>query len=337
MAAAKAVAILGGGAWGTTLACLLAANNERVLLWVRDADVAQEINTQHTNSRYSGQTTLPSPVVATHSLAEVTREADLLLSAIPLVGLRQVARDLGNVITGDRIVVSCAKGIEPETHQLPTQVFREETCVKKLGVLSGPNLAKEILAGQPCATVIASRYREVTQRVIEAIMGPQFRVYASSDLIGVEMAGALKNIIALAAGMCSGLGFGANSLAALITRGLAETTRYAVLCGADHGTMSGLAGIGDLFATCSSELSRNHQVGRRIAAGDSLEQALTQVSGTAEGVRTTAAVVSHAQSLGCELPIAEGVHSVLFDGGDPQALLRALMAREARYEDGARA
>ncbi|GIW72572.1 MAG: glycerol-3-phosphate dehydrogenase [NAD(P)+] [Planctomycetota bacterium] len=328
------VAVLGGGAWGTTIAHLLAGRGRRVLLWLRDPEIAEEIRRQRTNRRYTGETRLARGIEPHTELAEVASAAELLFLAVPLAGVREVAYRLGEVLTGEQIVISCAKGLERGTHRRASEIVKEETCIKKVGVLSGPNLAREILAGQPCATVVASRFQEVTARATAAIMGPGFRVYASSDVIGVELAGALKNIIALAAGISTGLGFGANSLAALITRGLVEMTRYVTACGGDARTLTGLAGVGDLIATCSSELSRNHQVGRRLARGESLDAILATLGHVAEGVGTTQAIVEHARELGCEMPIAQGVYAVLFEGAAPLDVLRELMARPPRREIG---
>jgi glycerol-3-phosphate dehydrogenase (NAD(P)+) len=331
-AAAAPVGVLGGGAWGTTIAHLLGMRGTQALLWMRDAATCAEVNEQRTNRRYVGEAQIARGVTATNELERVAAECDLIFCAVPMKGLREVAYKLGNVITGDRILISCAKGIETGTHRRPTEILKEETCVKKVGVLSGPNLAREILEGQPCATVVASRYHEVTERGTAAIMGPGFRVYASSDVVGVELAGALKNIVALAAGTCAGMGFGSNSLSALITRGLSEISRYVERCGGDARTMAGLAGVGDLIATCSSDLSRNHQVGRRLAAGESLGEIRASMVHVAEGVNTTRSVIEHSREIGCEMPIAEGVHAVLFEGAQPTDILRALMSRPPQRE-----
>ncbi len=209
----RPIGVLGGGAWGSTIAHLIARRGNEALLWARNRATCEEINAHHTNRRYLGQARLEAGVRATHDLEEVARRCEVIFCAVPMKGLREVAYRLGDVITGDRIVISCTKGLESGTHRRPTEILKEETCLKKVGVLSGPNLAREILDGQPCATVIASRFHEVTERGTAAIMGPGFRVYASSDVVGVELAGALKNIIALAAGASAGMGFGANSLA----------------------------------------------------------------------------------------------------------------------------
>ncbi|RME76712.1 MAG: NAD(P)-dependent glycerol-3-phosphate dehydrogenase [Planctomycetota bacterium] len=326
------IGVLGGGAWGSTVAHLVATGGRRALLWARNPATCHEINEQHTNRRYLGEARLSEAVEATEHIEELASRCEVIFCAVPLKGLREVAYRLGEVVTGDRIVISCSKGLEHGTHKRPTEILKEESCLKKVGVLSGPNLAREILAGQPCATVIASRFHEVTERGTAAIMGPQFRVYASSDVVGVELAGALKNIVALAAGASAGMGFGANSLAALVTRGLAEMSRYVVRNGGDPRTLAGLAGVGDLIATCSSELSRNHQVGRRLAQGERLEEICASMVHVAEGVNTTRSVVEHARQIGCELPIAEAVYAVLFEGATPADVLRALMSRPPSRE-----
>lgn len=326
------VAVLGGGSWGTTIAHLLAQNGSDVLLWMRDEATCDELNQRHTNRRYLEDRKVSPRVRATTDLAEAADHARLIFSVVPLKGLRETAYKLGEHVKGDRMLVSCAKGLERGTRRRPTEILKEETCVKQVGVLSGPNLAREIMDGQPCATVIASGYDEVTRHVTDAIMGPRFRVYASRDVVGVELAGALKNIYALAAGLVDGLDLGANAKAAMMTRGLWEMTRYAVACGAESLTLAGLAGVGDLIATCGSNLSRNHQVGMRLAAGESLELILATMVQTAEGVNTTRVIRDHSREIHCEMPITEGLYSVLFEGEAPPDVLRRLMGRPSVFE-----
>lgn len=329
---AENVTVLGGGSWGTTIAHLLGENGRSVVLWLRDERVRDAINERHENEKFTGKLPLSARIRATTDMAEAVRHAPIIFCAVPMKALREVAWRAGEHATGDQIIISCAKGLEAGTLLRPTEVLKEETCVKKVGALSGPNLALEIMKRQPCATVIASRFREVCERGRTLIMGPRFRVYDSDDVIGVELAGALKNVIALGAGISDGLGFGDNSKAALLTRGLAEMQRYGVHHGADPNTFAGLAGVGDLMATCASPLSRNHQVGERLGRGETLEKILASMTQTAEGVNTTRAIAQHARKHGIEMPLTEALYRVLFEGAAPLDVLRSLMTRPAQRE-----
>ncbi len=322
------VGILGGGSFGTTLAEIVARQGGRPLLWMRDEAIRREIVERRTNVKFFGpELRLAAGIETTGELADIARRTHVILSAVPTKGVREVAFKLGEHLSGDRIVVSCAKGLEPKTGKRMTEVWKEETCVKKVGVLSGPNLAGEIVRGQPAASVVASRFDEVIERATRVLMGPRMRIYGSDDVIGVEMAGALKNIIAIAAGVLDGLGLGDNTKAALVTRGLAEIARYGARSGANPLTFSGLAGVGDLIATCGSDLSRNHQVGARLGKGERLPAILASMVQTAEGVSTTRTVWEHASEVGIDMPITEGVYRILFDGATPQAVVEEVMAR----------
>jgi len=326
------VGILGGGAWGTTVAHLVASAGKRALLWTRDEATNAEMRRSRTNKKFLGDVVLSSGIEPTNDLAHVARSCEVIFVVIPMKGFRDVANKLGEHLTADRTLISCTKGLELGTHARPSEILKEETCTKKVGVLSGPNLALEIAKGEPCATVIASHFKEARERARDAIAGPRFRVYESEDVLGVELAGAMKNIVALGAGLTHGLGFGANSSAALITRGLAEITRYGVKQGAEPLTFAGLAGIGDLIATCGSDLSRNHQVGFRIGKGESLESILKSMVQTAEGVNTTRAIARHAKEIGIEMPLTEGMNRILFEGISPFDALTTLMTRKAVRE-----
>lgn len=330
--AGTTVTVLGGGSWGTTIAHLLGQNGHEVLLWLRDPAVRDGINARHANEKFTGKLPLSPNVRATSDMAECGRAARVIFCAIPLRAIREVAWRLGEFATGDQIVISCSKGLEATTEKRPTEIVKEETCVKKVGVLSGPNLAVEIMKGQPCATVLASHFREVHERGRDLIMGPRFRVYESDDVLGVELAGALKNVIALGAGLTDGLGFGDNSKAALITRGLAEMQRYAVRMGANPLTFIGLAGVGDAIATCASPLSRNHQVGARLGKGEKLEAILASMTQTAEGVTTARAIARHAREHAIDMPLTLGIERILFEGARPEVVLHDLMTRPAQKE-----
>ncbi len=330
---AEAVGVLGGGSWATTLAHLLGQHGHETLLWLRDESLRLEIATERRNRKYLGPDHELSPRIRpTGDLAEVAARCPLILVAIPAKALREVACALGDHVTADRVLISCTKGIEYGTSRRMSEVLREETCVKKVGALSGPNLAAEILGGHPAATVLASRFDEAIDRATEVLMGPRFRVYGSDDVVGVELAGALKNIVALGAGLVDGLGFGDNTKATLITRGLAEITRYGVRQGANPLTFAGLAGVGDLVATCGSPLSRNHQVGYRLGKGEKLEAILASMVQTAEGINTTRAIAAHARELAIDMPITQGMHRILFDGVPPLKVLAELMARPPSRE-----
>ena len=326
------VAVVGGGSWGTILASLAAHNGQATTLFLRDDEVARAINEEHRNPRYLPGHDLDERLRATTSLEEAVRGTPVLVFAIPSKAFRRVAAAAGEFMTGDQVVLSASKGLEPETFLTMSQVLGRETCARKLGAVSGPNLAKEILAGQPSATVIASSFREVIVRGADALHSDKLRIYGSQDLLGVELAGALKNVIAIACGIAQGLGFGHNVRAMIVTRGMAEIQRLGVSLGADPLTFSGLAGYGDLLVTCSSELSRNFRVGLGLAQGKGLDEILQALGEVAEGVNTTRVALALAQQQGVVLPITEGVGHVLFDGGTVAAVMDDLMSRAARYE-----
>ncbi|MBI2567487.1 MAG: NAD(P)-dependent glycerol-3-phosphate dehydrogenase [Candidatus Schekmanbacteria bacterium] len=324
------IGVLGGGSWGTGIAHLLAANGNEVLLWMRDGDVAASINEKRINPRYLPNLEIARGVRATLDLEEVCGGAHLLYGVVPSQSFRSVMRDMGPFLRADHFLISASKGFEIETFRRMTEIIREETCVRRIGVLSGPNISREILEGQPAATVIASRYREVVDAGIASLHSPRFRVYSGTDVVGVEIAAALKNVVAICSGMMDGMGFGDNTRALLITRGLAEIARLGAVLGADPLTFSGLAGVGDLIVTCTSPHSRNFRVGRLVATGSTLEAAVARLGAVAEGVSTTRAVMRHARALGMDLPVTEGVHRVLFAGENPQMVLDDLMGRSVR-------
>ena len=326
------VAVLGGGSWGSTLAHLAAQSAGASTLWLRDEEVASEVNEQRTNRRYLGETPVAPGLTATTDLERAVRGRPLVIVALPSSCFRSMAGVIGEFLTGDQVVLSATKGLEPESFARMSEVLRSETCARKVGALSGPNLAKEILAGQPSATVVASRFKEVIVRSAEALHSPGLRIYGNPDLKGVELAGALKNVIAIASGVAQGLGFGANVRAMIVTRGLAEIQRLGVKLGADPLTFSGLAGIGDLLVTCSSELSRNFRVGLGLAQEQPLAQILEALGETAEGVNTTRVALALSQHHGVAMPITEGLHGMLFGERSPREVLEDLMTRRARYE-----
>lgn len=325
-------AVLGGGSWGTTIAHVLASNGQGCRLWLRDRQVAGAIGTQQENPRYLPGERLAVGIRPVTSIQEAVEGASIVFVAVPARSFREVCRAAGRHLAGDQAAVACTKGLEPGTHLRMTEILRAETCLRLVGGLGGPTLAIEVVRGQPSACVVASPFDEVIRRTSRVLMNERLRVYGNRDLVGVEVCGAVKNVIAIAAGMARGFGFGANTLSLLITRGLAEIRRYAVAQGADPHTMSGLAGVGDLVVTCSSPLSRNNQVGYRLARGEALPAILADMRQVAEGVPTTAVVHEHAEALGIEAPITSGLHRILTEGADPAAAVSDLMSRRARYE-----
>ena len=330
--AKKKAAVLGGGSWGTALASILGSHGYDTLLWMRDEALAKTINDTHRNPPYLGDAPIDPRVRATLDLTQAAEHAEVLIVAIPSKHFRSVMGQVGDHLSGDQVVISATKGLESEGLKRMSQIITEETCVLKVGAISGPNLAREIVAGQPAASVVASAFESVIQKAERMLAGPTFRLYGNFDLPGTEYAGALKNIYAIAGGVAAGLGFGANTLSTLITRGLAEMSRFGERYGAQRLSFQGLAGVGDLVATCSSTLSRNHTVGRHLAKGEALDEIIANLGMVAEGVNTTRVIHTHAQAEGIDMPIAAAVYRLLFEGASPEEALASLMARESRYE-----
>ncbi|MBN2498115.1 MAG: NAD(P)-dependent glycerol-3-phosphate dehydrogenase [Deltaproteobacteria bacterium] len=324
--------VVGGGSFGTALATILAGMDRRVRLWVRREEQADEINRGHTNQRYLPDFELPESLQATIDLQGSLSQCRVVLMSVPSRSFRSVARQLGDHLRGDQILVHTTKGIEKDSFSRMSEILRQETCVLKVGVLSGPNLARELMAGHPAGALIASRYDEVIAAVQALFAQSRLRVYGGRDVTGTELGGAFKNIIALAAGVADGLGFGDNTKSLLITRGLSEMARFGVARGADVFTFGGLAGIGDLMATCASPLSRNHKVGEQLAAGKPLEEILSSMAQVAEGVPTTEAVYQQCRRMGLDLPIVRAVHGMLFEGWSPQHALETLMGLDVGRE-----
>jgi glycerol-3-phosphate dehydrogenase (NAD(P)+) len=319
------VLVVGGGSFGTALAALLAETGRRVLIWVRRAEQAEQINREHRNSRYFPERELPPGLAATTDMESSVPAAPIVLMAVPSRSFRGVAALVGNCIQGDQVLVHATKGLEVESFKRMSEILREETCSLKIGVLSGPSLAAEIMARHPAGAIVASRYQEVVDKVQALFRSDRMRVYGGRDVIGTELGGAFKNIIAVAAGGVDGMGFGDNSKALVMTRGLSEMVRFGVALGAEVLTFGGLAGIGDLMATCASPLSRNHRVGVALARGEPLEDILNRMGQVAEGVPTTAAVHRQARALGLDLPIVRAVHGVLYEGLTTLQALQDLM------------
>jgi glycerol-3-phosphate dehydrogenase (NAD(P)+) len=330
------VAVIGAGSWGTAVAALAAKAGSAadVVLWARRPELAEAIDSEHENPDYLPGVALP-PLRSTSDLDEALAGAEVVVMGVPSHGYRAVLEQAASSIPTDVPIVSLTKGIEQGTHlrmtQVTTQVLSDHD-PRIIGVLSGPNLAREVMEGQPAATVIAMRDMATARALQPAFMTPSFRVYTNPDVIGAETAGALKNVMAIAAGIIRGLDFGMNTLATLITRALAEITRLGVAMGGQPLTFGGLAGVGDLMATCSSPDSRNNRVGYELGRGRKLDDIIAEMNMVAEGVKTTGAVLELAELHQIEMPIAEAVGSVLHEGRDPRAAVAALMSREAKAE-----
>lgn len=319
--------MLGAGTWGTVIAWLLANNGHQVRLWARRREHAAAIETERVNNEYLPNLHLPAGLTATADLRSALDKAALAFVAVPSRALRSLMAALPAVST----LVSCSKGMELAGFRRLSQVMEDERPCVKVAALSGPNLAGEIAAGLPAATTVASTHHQVALTVQELLQQPTFRVYTSNDLIGVEVAGALKNVIALAAGICDGLGLGDNAKSSIITRGLAEVVRLGTILGGETRTFYGLAGVGDIVATCSSQQSRNHTAGVLLAAGESLSD-LAARHLTAEGIPTVEAVHRYAEAQQIDLPITTEVYRVVYQGKPARSAMVDLMTRERKPE-----
>ncbi len=333
---ALTIAVMGSGSWGTAFAQILADNsqNHTVRIWGRNPDVISEINAFHINSKFHPGLMLPEKITATTNPAVALTGADVVILAVPAQTLRENLKSWGNLIPKNAIVVSLLKGFERDTHARMSEVISQELAIdeSQIAVVTGPNLAGEIIKREPAAVVIACAKEENAVELQDAIATAYFRPYTSVDVIGCEVAGTIKNVMALAVGMASGLGMGDNTKATVITRGLAETTRLGVALGADPMTFAGLAGMGDLVATCSSPLSRNRSFGERLGRGLGLSQAQSETKTTAEGVSSAAAVLDLAREYGIDMPIVEAVVDVVANGMPPKEVVRRLMSRTTRSE-----
>ena len=336
------IAVIGGGAWGTGLAVVLGRKGtHRVRMWVYEKEVCQAINLRHDNEAFLPGQRIPETVCATNSLEEALLGAEMVVSVMPSHHVRALFRQMQPHLRPEMLFVSATKGLENESLLRMTEVTKEVLSVRsrdgfdpRIGALSGPSFALEVARGDPTAITIASRDSDLAQRVQADFSDPCFRVYTNDDVTGVELGGALKNIIAIAAGVCDGLGLGHNSVAALITRGLAEITRLAVACGARRDTMAGLSGMGDLVLTCTGGLSRNRTVGRELGRGRKLADVIAGMHGmVAEGVLTTNAAVNLACKMKVEMPITQQVHAILHNGKSPRDAIHELMTRPGRGEN----
>lgn len=328
------IAVIGAGSWGTTVACL-AAQRHATVMWARRPELVERINEERRNEQYLPGAEIPYSLTVTGDLEAALTDAEVVVMGVPSHGYREVLSQAAAVVPIDAAILSLSKGIEQGTLKRMTEVTREEIPDHDpaiIGVLSGPNLAREVIAGQPAATVIAMADTDRSHTLQQVFMSPSFRVYTNTDVVGCEIAGALKNVMAIAAGMAKGLGFGDNTMATLVTRALAELTRLGVAMGGEPLTFAGLAGMGDLIATCVSSQSRNNRVGTELGKGRSLDDIISEMNMVAEGVKTTRAVLDLAEEYAIEMPIAHQVGRVLYEGARPRDAVLALMTREAKAE-----
>jgi glycerol-3-phosphate dehydrogenase (NAD(P)+) len=333
------IAIIGAGAWGTGLAIVLGrGGSHQVRLWAHEEDVRNSISARRVNELFLPGQSIPHPVSPTGSLQEALRDAEIVVSVMPSQHCRPLFQQMCQHLKPGMLFVSATKGLEEKTLLRMTEVVAEiigsgRGFSPRIGALSGPSFAKEVARGDPTAITIASKDAELAETVQREFSDPRFRIYTNDDVAGVELGGALKNVIAIAAGICDGLGLGHNSVAALITRGLAEITRLAVACGGRRETMAGLAGLGDLVLTCTGGLSRNRSVGVELGRGRQLPEIIAGMHGAvAEGVFTTQAAVGLARARGVEMPITEQMDAILHRGKAPADAIRELMTRSGKSE-----
>ncbi len=323
------VVVLGGGSFGTAIANMMAGNGHDVTLWMRNPESAQHCKNNRENVQYLPGFELEARLKISADLKATLADASIVFFAIPSKIFRAVCQQVAPLIPPHTAVVSTVKGIESATFKLMSDILAEELTEPRIGVISGPNLAREVAAKEITATVVASEDKALCQIVQNVLLTPSFRVYANNDIYGVELAGALKNIYAIIAGMAAALEVGQNSIGVLLTRSLAEMSRFAAQLGADPMTFLGLSGVGDLFVTCTSDLSRNYRIGFALGKGVSLEQAIEDVGQVAEGVNTTRIVKQKADELGINMPLASGLYEVMFKGGSlARVLLRVMLSEQ---------
>lgn len=321
----KTVTVIGGGSFGTTVAYLLSANNPKVKLWLRDQSVVDSINSRHENYKYAPGIILPEAIVATTNLEDAIKGSELIFISIPSKAFRSVAAEIGKYVNGSQILISTTKGFEQDTFKSMTEVLAEETLCLKIGAFSGPNFASEILRGKPVGSVIASRFNEVIEKAQLALGGSTIRIYGNDDILGVELAGALKNIYAICSGIIQAGGFGENTKSLMISRALIEMSRFAFHFKANPFTFLGLAGVGDLIATCNSELSRNYRIGRLLNDGMTLDEAVKSIGQVTEGVYTLKIVKAKADAMGIDMPIVDATYDIVYNQKPIPEVLKELM------------
>ena len=331
----KRIAILGAGGWGTALSIALARNVGEIRLWVYEPDLCERLTKSRVNDVYLPGFFLPNNVIPTTDLPVAVAGAEIVLAVIPSQYLRGVCQQTAPLLNPEQVFVSATKGLENHTLLRMTEVITETLQSRfqpKLAVLSGPTFSREVARGDPTAVTIASADEELARRLQKQFANSTFRLYTNTDVIGVELGAALKNVIAIAAGVCEGLRFGSNAMAALVTRGLSEITRLACACGARRETLTGLTGLGDLVLTCTGGLSRNRRVGVELGRGRRLPEILESMRMVAEGINTTAAAVELARQKGVEMPITEQMYAVLYQDRSPADAVRELMERSLKAE-----
>lgn len=325
------IAVIGGGSWGTTLAVLLAQKGYDTALWVYEKDIEDEINKTRINSVYLPGVSLPDEVKVSSNIGDVLENSRYVVNVVPVQHTHAVFKEALPYITEDSIIVSASKGIEKGTNLTVSHILRKLTG-RGISVLSGPSFAKEVIKGYPTAVTVASEDYSIGLLLQETFTTNRFRVYTHYDVMGVELGGALKNVVAIAAGISDGLGLGCNARAALITRGLAEMTRLGVVMGAKEHTFSGLSGLGDLVLTCTGPLSRNYTVGQRLAQGMKIEDIISGTRSIAEGIDTAKSAYDLAKLYNIEMPIVEQVHSVIYEGKASPTAVHDLMSRSLKAE-----
>lgn len=329
----KKVCVLGAGSWGTALAMVLNKNGNKVCIWTRREEQCIEINDRNTNKKYLIDTKLSSDIKATTDIEEAVKKSELIVLAVPSQQVRDICKKISNFMVDNQILVNVAKGIESSTGMRISEICAEELPNNKYCMLSGPSHAEEVSKNIPTAVVAASKDILISQTVQDYFMNENFRVYTNSDLVGVELAGTTKNIIAFGAGILDGIEFGDNSKAALMTRGLTEISRFGVALGAELSTFSGLSGIGDLIVTCTSMHSRNRRAGILIGKGYSVEDTEKEINMVVEGITATKAVYKKSKELGIEMPITECIYRVLIGEIDPKSGVTELMTRSKKHEN----
>lgn len=329
------VTVLGAGSWGTALGKVLLDNGHPTLLWTIQESAAKEMNTKHTNSYYFGDLKLPEHVQATTDLKEAVAFSDILLIVIPTNGIRDLAKQLNELITTPKLIIHASKGIEQGTHKRISEILEEEIAPEKrqaIVALSGPSHAEGVMSGDITTITSASKDLKAAEHVQKLFMNDDFRVYTNNDILGVELGAAVKNVIAIGAGILDGLGYGDNAIAALVTRGMVEIKRFGEALGADPTTFDGLSGIGDLIVTCQSEHSRNRQAGKLLGKGVPASELSNRIGMIIEGMFTVKSTYEFAQELGIEMPITEAIYRVIYEDADPRQEILALMRRDKKSE-----
>jgi len=329
------VTVLGAGSWGTALAQVLAENGHRTLVWTHREEQANEINAQHTNQKYLPNTKLPENLLATSNLEEAVLHSEIIVVAVPTKAIREVCKTMGAYLQNKKIFVHVSKGIEPDSLKRISEMLKESlssNVIEEIVVLSGPSHAEEVVLHHPTTITAACSNLDAAEKVQDLFMNNYFRVYTNDDVVGVELGGALKNVIALAAGISDGLNYGDNAKAALITRGLAEITRLGVKMGGNPFTFAGLTGMGDLIATCTSVHSRNWRAGNMLGKGMKLAEVLDNIGMVVEGVRTTKAAYQLSQEFDVPMPITTALFEILFNDKEPKVAVDELMIRMKKRE-----